>query len=36
LLCNDCNHGLGRFKDNVKNLESAIQYLQEYADRMIG
>lgn len=27
LLCNNCNNGLGRFKDNVDTLESAIDYL---------
>jgi hypothetical protein len=27
LLCNNCNLGLGYFKDNIKSLETAIQYL---------
>ena len=27
LLCNNCNLGLGYFKDNIKSLEAAIQYL---------
>lgn len=27
LLCNECNKGLGMFKDSRKLLESAIQYL---------
>lgn len=27
LLCNECNKGLGMFKDNRKNLQSAIDYL---------
>lgn len=27
LLCDDCNLGLGRFKDNISFLSSAIQYL---------
>ena len=27
LLCQNCNQGLGFFKDNVKSLASAIQYL---------
>ena len=27
LLCNNCNTGLGQFKDNVQNLKNAIQYL---------
>jgi hypothetical protein len=28
LLCNNCNRGLGRFKDSVENLEAALRYLQ--------
>jgi hypothetical protein len=28
LLCNNCNRGLGRFKDSVKNLEAALRYLK--------
>jgi hypothetical protein len=28
LLCSNCNKGLGMFKDNIKFLESAIQYLK--------
>ena len=28
LLCNNCNRGLGHFKDNVDYLQSAINYLQ--------
>jgi hypothetical protein len=27
-LCNDCNNGLGKFKDDVKMLRKAIEYLQ--------
>lgn len=27
LLCNNCNNGLGRFKDNIQYLQSAINYL---------
>jgi hypothetical protein len=27
LLCSNCNTGLGQFKDNIKSLENAIQYL---------
>lgn len=27
LLCNDCNIGLGMFKDNKNNLLSAVKYL---------
>lgn len=28
LLCNNCNNGLGRFKDSVKSLRAAIAYLE--------
>jgi len=31
LLCNHCNIGLGNFKDNIKILQSAIEYLQNYS-----
>jgi len=31
LLCHKCNTGLGLFKDNIKNLQGAIIYLQETA-----
>jgi len=27
LLCRDCNFAIGLFKDNIKTLENAIQYL---------
>jgi hypothetical protein len=27
LLCDDCNLGLGKFRDNVDYLQSAVQYL---------
>lgn len=27
LLCHDCNHGLGKFKDNIGLLFRAIKYL---------
>lgn len=27
LLCGNCNHGLGCFKDNKENLLKAIEYL---------
>lgn len=30
LLCNNCNNGLGRFKDKVENLIRAQEYLQKY------
>lgn len=28
LLCNSCNNGLGRFKDNITYLKNAIKYLE--------
>lgn len=28
LLCNNCNRGLGHFKDNIENLEAALSYLK--------
>tara|TARA_R110002126_G_scaffold176577_1_gene325196 strand:- start:1845 stop:2261 length:417 start_codon:yes stop_codon:yes gene_type:complete len=31
LLCHKCNTGLGHFKDNIKNLQRAINYLKEAA-----
>lgn len=30
LLCSDCNLGLGRFKDSVRYLDNAIQYLLKH------
>jgi hypothetical protein len=30
LLCVSCNNGLGRFKDNINYLQSAINYLQKH------
>ncbi len=30
LLCDNCNNGLGRFKDNIANLEGAITYLKRH------
>lgn len=30
LLCNSCNRGLGYFKDNLENLQQAINYLKEH------
>ena len=32
LLCQDCNHGLGKFFDNVEYLEKAIMYLREHSE----
>ena len=29
-LCNNCNHGIGKFKDNIELLEKAISYLRRY------
>jgi len=30
VLCNNCNVGLGFFKDNVSSLQNAIKYLAKY------
>lgn len=30
LLCDDCNLGIGRFKDNPKLLQAAIEYLKAF------
>ena len=32
LLCNNCNHGLGRFKDSIILLQAAIVYLKKEGD----
>ena len=29
MLCNHCNRGLGNFKDNINNLQAAINYLHQ-------
>lgn len=29
ILCNECNKGLGSFKDNIKSLKNAISYLED-------
>ena len=29
-LCNNCNHGIGKFKDDIELLEKAISYLRRY------
>jgi hypothetical protein len=28
LLCNHCNHGIGKFRDSIDNLQAAIKYLE--------
>lgn len=33
LLCNRCNHGLGRFDDNPVLLQNAIMYLEKHNER---
>jgi|SRR5665213_222381 len=33
LLCEDCNLGLGRFKDNIEVMERAIQYVRHHKDK---
>ena len=30
ILCAHCNHGLGKFKDSIDILKSALKYLQKY------
>jgi hypothetical protein len=30
VLCDDCNIALGKFKDNIETLKSAINYLEEH------
>lgn len=32
LLCQHCNHGLGKFYDNTALLEQAILYLREHSE----
>jgi len=32
LLCQQCNHGLGNFRDNIDSLAAAIEYLQSSRD----
>lgn len=33
LLCNSCNNGLGKFKDNIEYLNSAVEYLKINNDK---
>jgi hypothetical protein len=33
MLCKNCNPGLGQFKDNIRSLERAIDYLRRYESR---
>lgn len=35
LLCRDCNFGLGNFKENIKSLYKAIEYLLKYNKKII-
>lgn len=35
LLCNDCNIGIGRFKDNPQFLLNAVDYLNYHAGRVV-
>jgi len=30
LLCRGCNQGIGNFKEDIRTLENAIQYLRDY------
>ena len=30
MLCNNCNHGLGKFKDDIELLQKAMDYLIQY------
>lgn len=35
LLCSDCNHGLGKFKDSIVNLQNAILYLIRHSEKQV-
>jgi hypothetical protein len=35
LLCTHCNHGLGKFKDDVNLLQTAINYLSNYSSNKL-
>lgn len=30
ILCSNCNKGIGMFKDSIKNLQNAINYLKDF------
>jgi hypothetical protein len=32
LLCNACNHGLGRFRDSIPLMLKAVEYLEEHLE----
>lgn len=32
LLCNNCNQGIGKLKDNIDILKLAIEYLEKHND----
>lgn len=34
ILCDDCNKGLGHFKDSIPHLQSAIKYLGNYVAKL--
>jgi Recombination endonuclease VII len=36
LLCDDCNKGLGSFKDNPDNLLKAAYYLEKHSARALS
>lgn len=36
LLCHDCNTSLGKFKDDIQILQSAIDYLKKHKDKPDG
>ena len=34
VLCNECNAGLGMFKDNVHNMKKAVEYLEKFEEKL--